>query len=141
MKKQNLSSFEIKAIGRVRSSLKSIADAPRQGDEGGTEAWVDIEEGYFRALEGLKKEDWIILLSFFHLSERETLRVHPRNEKKNPMTGVFATRSPDRPNPIGLHRVIIKEITPTSIQVHPLEAIDATPIIDIKPVLAESNDF
>lgn len=127
--------FILKQIGLVQSSLKEREKAPRQGKEGAPEAWVKINDDVLDALDGLEVGQEIILLTWFHLSDREILKVHPRNELKNPLTGVFATRSPDRPNPVGLHPVTILEISGNQIRVSPLEAIDGTPIIDIKPVI------
>ena len=121
-------------IGLVRSTLKTRAEAPKQGDEGAPDAWVEIDPAYEAALDGLAPGDEIILLTWLHQSARDVLSVHPRNVPENEMRGVFATRSPDRPNPIGLHPVRILEIADNlRLRVEPLEAIDGTPIVDIKP--------
>ena len=132
---------ELVAVGRVHSSLTRREDAPRQGSEGAPGARVEIDPAYARALDGLAVGDHVVLLTWFHEAQRDVLKVHPRNDRRNPLTGVFATRSPDRPNPIGLHRVVVRAIQDERwLDVEPLEAIDGTPIIDIKPVLDTSND-
>jgi tRNA-Thr(GGU) m(6)t(6)A37 methyltransferase TsaA len=119
----------------VRSSLRSRGDAPRQGSEGAPHAWLELEADVRAGLEGTAVGDEIIVLTWFHESSRDVLRLHPRGDSSLPMTGVFATRSPDRPNPIGLHRVRVLEVAGNRMRVGPLEAIDGTPIVDIKPVL------
>jgi tRNA-Thr(GGU) m(6)t(6)A37 methyltransferase TsaA len=128
-------------IGVVRSELRRRGDAPKQGFEGAPDAWLEIYPAFMGALEGLALNSEVIVLTWFHQASRDVLKVHPRGDPNRPLSGVFATRSPDRPNPIGLHRVRIVEIdNRRGIRVHPLEAIDGTPIIDIKPVLAGSRD-
>jgi tRNA-Thr(GGU) m(6)t(6)A37 methyltransferase TsaA len=109
-----------------------------QGDEGAPEAWLEINQSVAPGITGLQAGDELIVLTWLHLAERGTLQVHPRGDLNRPLTGVFATRSPDRPNPIGLHRVSVLEVAEGRLRVSPLEAIDGTPIIDIKPVLATS---
>lgn len=133
--------FKLLPIGFVRSELRSRDLAPKQNYEGGVEAWIDIDIKYSDALDGIVVGQELVLITWFHQSDREILKVHPRGDKKNPLTGVFATRSPARPNPIGLHRVKVVQIDGTRIKIYPLEAIDGTPIIDLKPVLDQSNDF
>ena len=125
----------LRAIGRIRSILKARRNTPRQGSEGAPDAWLEIDSFAAPALDGLKAGDDIIVLTWLHEAERATLKVHPRGDKGNPLTGVFATRSPDRPNPIGLHPVTIREIEGNRLLVGPIEAIDGTPVVDIKPVL------
>jgi tRNA-Thr(GGU) m(6)t(6)A37 methyltransferase TsaA len=127
--------YVLAPIGFIRSSLKSREDAPRQGYEGAPEAWLELKPEFSRALHGVSKGDAIIVLTWFHLSRRDVQQVHPRGDRKNPLTGVFATRSPDRPNPIGLHRVTVLEIAGTKLRIGPVEAVDGTPVVDIKPVL------
>ncbi len=127
-------------VGVVRSELTTRDSAPRQGYEGAPDAWIEIVDSLTPALHGVAVGDALIILTWFHLSARDVLQVHPRGEIENPLTGVFATRSPNRPNPIGLHRVTVREIKGNSLKVGPLEAIDGTPVIDIKPVLPESAD-
>lgn len=109
-----------------------------QGDEGAPEAWLEITPQTAPGLMGIQPGDELIVLTWLHLSQRDVLQVHPRGDLKRPLTGVFATRSPDRPNPVGLHRVTVLEVIDRRVRVAPLEAIDGTPIIDIKPVLTSS---
>ena len=123
-------------IGHVVSPLTNRADAPRQGNEGSPPAWVVFEPEFEDALQELAVGDEVLLLTWMHRADRSTLRVHPRDDQSAPMRGVFATRSQDRPNPIGIHRVqIVEKASPTRFKVHDLEAFDGTPIIDVKPVL------
>jgi len=133
-------SFAVVPVAYVRSRLRRLEDAPMQGYEGAPDAWVEVEPDFAEALDGLVVGDAIILLTWFHEADRHVLQVHPRSDPVRPLTGVFATRSPDRPNPIGLHRVTVLTIEANRLHVSPLEAIDGTPVIDIKPVLAESKD-
>lgn len=130
--------YTIEPIGFVRSGLTRLEDAPMQGDEGAPEAWLELTPTAAEELAGIKAGDELILLTWLHLAERGVLQVYPRGHLNRPLTGVFATRSPDRPNPIGLHRVRVLEVAGQKLRVEPLEAIDGTPIVDIKPVLAES---
>jgi len=133
--------FTLRPIGFVRSELRDRRDAPRQGSDGAPNAWIEIDPSLSPALQGIAKNDQIIVITYLHESHRDVLKVHPRGDKNNPLRGVFATRSPDRPNPLGLHRVKVLEIDGCQLLVGPLEAIDGTPIVDIKPVLAESRDW
>jgi tRNA-Thr(GGU) m(6)t(6)A37 methyltransferase TsaA len=133
--------YELTPIGVVRSALTQRDQAPKQGGEGAPDAWIDITSNLMEGLDGLVVGQAIIVVTWFHQSQRDVLKLHPRDDHSLPLTGVFATRSPDRPNPLGLHRVTILEITGNSLMVGPLEAIDGTPIVDIKPVLAESADW
>lgn len=128
-------SYLLHPIGTVRSQLHRREDAPRQGDEGAPDAWLLLNPQYIEALDGIMVGAEIVVLTWFHLAHRDRLKVHPRNEVLAHPIGVFATRSPDRPNPIGLHRVTVLEIEPQhGLKVGPLEALDGTPVIDIKPV-------
>jgi tRNA-Thr(GGU) m(6)t(6)A37 methyltransferase TsaA len=136
----NTVNYLLEPIGFIRSTVKTRQDAPRQGYEGAPDAWLELNEKFARALQGLAEGDEVVLITWFHLSDRGTLEVHPRGERKNPLTGVFATRSPDRPNPLGLHRVKVLEMAGTRLKVGPLEALDGTPVVDIKPVLDMSAD-
>ena len=129
--------MNLRAIGRIRSSLRDRAGAPRQGSEGAPDAWIDVDEKFARALSGIARGDEIIVITWFHEADRETLEVHPRGDLQNPLTGVFATRSPDRPNPLGLHRVTVREIRGSSLRAGPIEAIDGTPVVDIKVALED----
>jgi len=110
-----------------------------QGDEGAPEAWLELTPQAAKGITGIKAGDELIVLTWLHLAERDVLQVHPRGDPNRPLTGVFATRSPDRPNPIGLHRVSVLEVEEGKLRVAPLEAINGTPIVDIKPVLAGSK--
>ncbi len=132
--------YTIKPIGVIHSDLAGREAAPHQGFEGAPDAWLEIESTVVEGLEGIAAGDEIILITWFHQAHREQLKVHPRRDRNRPLTGVFATRSPDRPNPIGLHRVTVLEIAGNRLKVRPLEAIDGTPIVDIKPVLPQSVD-
>ena len=125
----------LRPIGSVRSSLDDRARAPKQGWGGGQEAVIEILPDYVEGLEGIAVGDDVLVLTWLHLGDRETLRVHPRDDPANPMTGVFATRSADRPNPIGLHRVTVLGIEQRWLRVEGLEAVDGTPVVDIKPLL------
>ena len=131
--------IRLRPIGHVRSAIRSLDDAPRQGDEGGSRARIEIVESAFEALEGIAVGDDLLLLTWLHRGDRAVLRVHPRGDTTRPLAGVFATRSPDRPNPIGLHRVRVLRIDRGVLEVAPLEAIDGTPVVDIKPVLADER--
>jgi len=124
----------------VRSSIRSRAEAPKQGSEGAPDAWLELVADVEPALDGIEPGDDLVILTWLDRSKRDVLRVHPRGDPANPMAGVFATRSPDRPNPIGLHRVTVREISGTRLKVGPIEALDGTPVIDIKPVLANVDD-
>jgi L-fuculose-phosphate aldolase len=133
--------FLLVPIGVVRSSLKSLEECPKQGREGGPEARLEIDAAFAGALDGLATGQEILVLTWLDKGRRDLLKVHPRGNREAPLRGVFATRSPDRPNPIGLHRVEILEIDNMGrFRVCPLEALDGTPIIDIKPVLAGSEE-
>lgn len=134
----NSTQYLIKPIGLVHSTLTRLEDAPMQGDEGAPDAWLEVSSDIAAGLVGIKPGDELLVLTWFHLAERDVLQVHPRGDLTRPLTGVFATRSPDRPNPIGLHRVSVLEVEQQRIRVAPLEAIHGTPIVDIKPVLAGS---
>jgi tRNA-Thr(GGU) m(6)t(6)A37 methyltransferase TsaA len=127
--------YGIKPIGVIRSKLVHLEDAPRQGDEGAPEAWLEFTPDAAQGLAGIKAGDELIVLTWLHLAQRDVLQVHPRGDLNRPLTGVFATRSPDRPNPVGLHRVSVLEVAEQKLRVAPLEAIDGTPIVDIKSVL------
>ena len=131
--------YAIEPIGIVHSTLTRLEEAPMQGDEGAPEAWLELTPQAAQGLMGIKPGDELILLTWLHLAQRDVLQVHPRGDVHRPLTGVFATRSPDRPNPIGLHQVSVIEVTSQTLRVAPLEAIDGTPIVDIKPVLAGSS--
>jgi len=131
---------ELRPIGSVSSSLVDRTTAPKQGDEGAPEATLEIDIRYEPALEGIAAGDELLVLTWLDRGSRETLTVHPRGDETRPPAGVFATRSPDRPNPIGLHRVKVVGIDGSTLRVEDLEAIDGTPILDLKPVLGEVGE-
>ena len=122
-------------IGYVENDLNAFEQSPRQGDEGAPEAWLRISPEYAEGLTGVMIGQEITILTWLHLAEREVLMVHPRDDPARSRTGVFATRSADRPNPIGLHRASVLEVSGSGLRVHPMEALNGTPILDIKPVL------
>jgi tRNA-Thr(GGU) m(6)t(6)A37 methyltransferase TsaA len=134
------SGFTLQPVGFVQSAITNRSEAPKQGYEGAPDVWIEIDNAMLPALEGIEAGDDIILITWFHKSKRDVLQVHPRGDVNNPITGVFATRSPDRPNPLGLHRVTVRQIQQNRLLVGPLEAFDGTPIVDIKPVLGKSAD-
>ena len=133
--------YLLQPVGIVRSSLRSREGCPKQGWEGAPDAWLEIYPVFTDALDGIAVGNDILILTWLHEGRRDLLRVHPRGNPDEPLRGVFATRSPDRPNPIGLHRAEVLEIQePDRIRIRPLEALDGTPVIDIKPVLPESEE-
>ena len=123
------------SIGVIRSELASLADAPMQGSEGAPDAWLEVDAAFAEALHGIEVGDALLVLTWFHRADRGVLQTRPRSDPRNPMTGVFATRSPDRPNPLGLHPVTVRAIDGNRLRVGPIEAIDGTPVVDIKPAL------
>jgi len=127
--------YELQPIGWVESPLVDRAVAPRQGNEGSPDAWLVLDARFTEALRDLRVGAEVIVLTWLDRARRDVLVVHPRGDATNPLQGVFNTRSPDRPNPIGLHRVRILAINGTRLQVSDLEALDRTPIVDLKPVL------
>jgi tRNA-Thr(GGU) m(6)t(6)A37 methyltransferase TsaA len=127
--------MQLVAIGAVESSLTDRASAPKQGDEGAPDAWLAFEPRLAEALDGIEEGDELLLFTWLDRAARDVLRVHPRSNPANAERGVFATRSPDRPNPIGLHRVRVMAVDGVRIRVAGLEALDGTPIVDVKPVL------
>ena len=133
-------SLVLKPIGVIRSPLKSRENAPRQPREGAPEAWLELDPAYAIGLKDLREGEDIIVITYLHKAERDVLEVRPRRNPDSALVGVFTTRSPDRPNPIGLHRTTVLEISATNIRLGPIEAIDGTPVIDIKPVLKHTVD-
>jgi tRNA-Thr(GGU) m(6)t(6)A37 methyltransferase TsaA len=127
--------IELVAIGRVQSPLTDAASAPKQGHEGSPEAWLVFESAVAQGLDGIAVGDEIIVLTWLDRARRDVLRVHPRDDVDNPEQGVFNTRSPARPNPIGLHRVRVVSIDGLRFGVQDLEALDGTPVVDVKPPL------
>lgn len=133
------SSYVIEPIGVIHSELTSREAAPRQGYEGAPAAWLELDARFAPGLEGIAVGATLIVLTWLHVARRDALQVHPRDDPERPLTGVFATRSPDRPNPIGVHRVTVVEIAGHRLKIAPMEAIDGTPVIDIKPTLARAD--
>jgi tRNA-Thr(GGU) m(6)t(6)A37 methyltransferase TsaA len=129
----------LQPIGIIRSTLETRAQAPRQGSEGAPDAWLEVDAAVALGLKGIAPGDDILVITWLHQGRRETLEVHPRSDKTRPLAGVFATRSPDRPNPLGLHRVTVREIAGNRLRIGPMEAIDGTPVVDIKPVLTDAE--
>lgn len=138
MRKRNVSQprLEVVPIGTVESSLTDPASAPKQGDEGAPEAWLVFEPTVLEALDGIRAGDEVVVLTWLDRACRDVLRVHPRDDPSRPEQGVFSTRSPDRPNPIGLHRVEIASVDGRRVRVRNLEAVNGTPIVDVKPLLS-----
>jgi tRNA-Thr(GGU) m(6)t(6)A37 methyltransferase TsaA len=132
------SRLEIRPIGEVESPLTDRASAPKQGHEGAPDAWLVFEPAVVEGLQGIRAGDQVILLTWLDRARRDVLRVHPRGDLANPKQGVFNTRSPDRPNPIGLHEVEVASIAGHRVRVRNLEALDGTPILDVKPVIARA---
>jgi tRNA-Thr(GGU) m(6)t(6)A37 methyltransferase TsaA len=127
---------ELTPIGRVESPLTDLASAPNQGDEGAPDAWLVLEAAVLEALDGVRVGDQVIVLTWLDRACRDVLRVHPRGDPSRALQGVFSTRSPDRPNPIGVHRVQVAAIDGNRVLVRGLEAVDGTPVLDLKPVLS-----
>lgn len=132
--------YSLRPIGWIRSALRAPEDAPRQGSEGAPDAWLEVDAAFARALSGIAAGDELVIITWLHRADRGVLETHPRNDPAIPLAGVFATRSPHRPNPLGLHRVGVREISGTRLRIGPIEAIDGTPVVDVKPVLAERGD-
>ena len=130
-----MTEFTLRPIGRVESTLTDLAAAPRQPDEGAPDAWLVFDEQFAPALDGLLPGTDVLLFTWLDRADRDTLSVHPRDDVTRPLTGVFATRSSDRPNPIGLHAVHVLAVKGPRVHVRNLEAIHGTPILDVKPLL------
>ena len=126
---------ELRRIGVVESPLDDLDAAPKQGREGGADAWIVLAPEFVDGLDGVAAGDRLLVLTWLHLGDRDVLRVHPRDDVSNPLRGVFSTRSASRPNPIGLKEVEVLEIDGGRLRVAPLEAVDGTPVVDLKPVL------
>ncbi len=133
-------SFELRVIGHVESALVDLERAPKQGFEGAPDAWLVFDETVAEGLRDLREGSDFLVFTWLHRAKRDVLAVHPRDDPRNPLTGVFSTRSQDRPNPIGLHRVHILAIDGTRVLVRHLEAVDGTPIVDVKPVLDQVGE-
>jgi tRNA-Thr(GGU) m(6)t(6)A37 methyltransferase TsaA len=132
--------YSLNPVGHIRSELRALDQAPRQGSEGAPDAWLEVNPTFARGLLGVAAGDEVIVVTWLHRADRDVLEVHPRDDPDVPLAGVFATRSQDRPNPLGLHRVIVREISGICLRIGPIEAIDGTPVIDIKAVLVDRGD-
>jgi tRNA-Thr(GGU) m(6)t(6)A37 methyltransferase TsaA len=132
--------YPLHPIGQVRSALRELEEAPRQGAEGAPDAWLEVHPAFARGLSGIAAGDEVIVITWLHRADRDVLEVHPRGDPEIPLAGVFATRSPHRPNPLGLHRVTVREIAGARLRIGPIEAIDGTPVVDVKPVLVAGAD-
>jgi tRNA-Thr(GGU) m(6)t(6)A37 methyltransferase TsaA len=132
-----VSNFEVRAIGRVASPLTDLESAPRQPDEGAPAAWLVFDDDVIEGLLGIRPGDQILVITWLDRAQRDVLRVHPRGDPGRAPAGVFSTRSAHRPNPLGLHRVEVTAIDGRRLGVRNLEAVDGTPIVDVKPILAE----
>ena len=128
--------FELRAIGHVRSPLTDSSSAPKQGDEGAPDAWIAFEPDVLEAMGNIREGDELLVLTWLDRADRDVLVVHPRGDATRSPEGVFTTRSPHRPNPIGLHRVEVAEVEGARLRVRNLEALDGTPVVDVKPVLS-----
>ena len=132
-------SSSLRHIGFIRSTLRTRREAPCQGSEGAPDVWLELLPGFAPGLLGIEPGAAVIVVTWLHQANRDVLQVHPRRNPENPLTGVFFTRSPDRPNPLGLHRVTVREISGHQLRIGPMEAIDGTPVVDIKAVLDASE--
>ena len=132
---------QLRPIGRIRSLIKKRSEAPKLAAEGAPDAWLEVSPFAAQGLDGLVVGNDIIVITWLHRARRDVLKVHPRADRRRLLTGVFATRSPDRPNPLGLHRVTVRKVSRNRLRIGPIEAIDGTPVIDIKPVLSSLEDF
>lgn len=130
----------LEPIGWVESPLVDPDSAPLQGDEGAPDAWLAFDQRVIAGMRDLRVGTEVLVFSWLDRARRDVLRVHPRGDRSRPETGVFSTRSPDRPNPIGLHRVEILAIDGVRVQVRNLEALDRTPILDVKPILGPTSE-
>ncbi len=125
----------LRPVGVIRSALKDRRAAPMQGSEGAPDAWLEVAPWARGALRGVGAGDHLLVITWLHRGRRDVLQVHPRDDPRRPLTGVFATRSPDRPNPLGLHPVTVRRRAGGRLRIGPIEAIDGTPVVDVKPVL------
>ena len=130
----------LRPVGRVESPLTERSQAPRQGDEGAPDAWIVFDERVREALADVGVGDDLLVMTWLDRADRHVMSVHPRDDVTRPRTGVFSTRSPDRPNPIGLHRVTVLAVDGMRVQVSDLEALDGSPVVDVKPVLGGATE-
>jgi tRNA-Thr(GGU) m(6)t(6)A37 methyltransferase TsaA len=135
-----MDTYPLEPIGWIRSELKRKEDAPRFYTEGAPNARLELDARFWDAMDGIKVGDDIVVITWLHLANRQTLKVHPRGDLTRPLRGVFSTRSPNRPNPLGLHRAKVLAIDQNVVSIGPIEAIDGTPVVDIKCVVNLSAD-
>lgn len=135
MKTKRDQHFSLRPIGTIRSSIKERSKAPRQGSEGAPDAWLEVRPWASAGLRGVAVGDQILVITWLHRGRRNVFEVYPRGDRSHGLWGVFATRSPDRPNPLGLHPVTVREVVGNHLRIEPMEAIDGTPVVDIKPVI------
>src|SRR5262249_16373458 len=135
MASKRSSRFSLRPIGFIRSTIKDRQRAPRQGSEGAPDAWLDVQPWASKGLPRGAGGDRLLIITWLHQGHRDVLQVHPRNDRRRELSGVFVTRSPDRPNPLGLHPVSVKEVAGNRLKIGPIEVIDGTPVVDIKPLL------
>ena len=131
---------ELRPIGVIRSAIKKRSGAPKQGYEGAPDAWLELSSFAAEGIDGIEAGDEILIITWLHEGRRDVLKVLPRSDPNRALTGVFWTRSPDRPNPLGLHRVTVREIVKSRMRIGPIEVIDGTPVVDIKPALSCVQD-
>ena len=134
-----MSSYILEPVGFIRSTVQGREDAPRQGAEGAPDAWLEIEPKFAEALLGVDIGHELIVITWLHQARRDVLKNHPRSDESRPLTGVFYTRSPARPNPLGLHPVIVREIDGTRVRIGPIEVFDGTPVVDIKSACTRAD--
>jgi tRNA-Thr(GGU) m(6)t(6)A37 methyltransferase TsaA len=128
--------LKLRPIGTIRSRIKNRKGAPKQGSEGAPDAWLEVNSFAARGFEGISEGNELFVVTWLHQARRDVLQVHPRSDPHRALTGVFATRSPDRPNPLGLHRVTVRKVGKKRLRIGPIEVLDGTPVVDIKPVLS-----
>jgi tRNA-Thr(GGU) m(6)t(6)A37 methyltransferase TsaA len=128
--------LKLRPIAIIRSTIKNRKEAPKQGSEGAPDAWLETNSFAARGFEGISAGDELFIVTWLHHGRRDVLKVHPRSDPQRKLTGVFATRSPDRPNPLGLHRVTVQKVEKKRLRIGPIEVIDGTPVVDVKPVLS-----
>jgi tRNA-Thr(GGU) m(6)t(6)A37 methyltransferase TsaA len=140
-KETQMAEYVLRPVGFIRSGLKNVADAPRFYTEGAPDARLELLPAFRDGLDRMKPGRDIIVITWLHLAQRDVLKVHPQGDLALPLTGVFLTRSPDRPNPLGPHRCSVLALLPDGLAIGPIEAVDGTPVLDIKPVVGEAGDF
>jgi tRNA-Thr(GGU) m(6)t(6)A37 methyltransferase TsaA len=137
----DVQNYILEPVGVIRAPIKDLGDAPLFYTQGAPNARLELSPDYLEGLDRMKVGDEIIIITWLHLGRRDALKVHPRSDASNPLTGVFSTRSPNRPNPLGLHRVRVLAIDADGLSIGPIEVIDGTPVVDIKPVVEEADDY